>query len=91
MNIYLGEHFEEYIRRQIASGRYTSAAEVMRDALREHENKTKLERLRKHIAEAQEEYDRGEGRPMNDEFWSELELEIEAETGAERLKSGASE
>jgi len=82
MNIYLGEHYEEFIRNQVASGRYTSAAEVMRDALRELENKIKLERLRRHVAEAQAEYDRGEGRPVDDEFWSELEREITTESGA---------
>lgn len=77
MNIYLGDHYEEYIRKQIATGRFTSAAEVMRDALREHENKTKLEKLRAHLAEAQAEYDRGEGKPMTADFWDELDREIE--------------
>jgi antitoxin ParD1/3/4 len=81
MNVYLGERYEEFVRNQVASGRYTSASEVMRDALRDLEDKIRLESLRQHIAEAQAEYDRGDGRPMNDEFWSELEREIATELG----------
>ncbi len=30
----LGEHFEEFIRQQIKAGRYQTASEVIRDALR---------------------------------------------------------
>ena len=34
MNIYLGEHFETFIREQIATGRFANASEVVRDAMR---------------------------------------------------------
>ena len=30
----LGEHFEQFVRRQVDGGRYASASEVLRDALR---------------------------------------------------------
>ena len=30
----IGDHFEEFIKRQIEGGRYASASEVVRDALR---------------------------------------------------------
>lgn len=30
----LGEHFEQFVRRQVEGGRYASASEVLRDALR---------------------------------------------------------
>ena len=33
-SISLGDHFEEFVAGQVVSGRYTSASEVMRDALR---------------------------------------------------------
>ncbi|PWR18612.1 type II toxin-antitoxin system ParD family antitoxin [Zavarzinia aquatilis] len=30
----IGKHFEDFIREQVATGRYASASEVIRDALR---------------------------------------------------------
>ena len=48
----LGEHWEKFIKNEIASGRYGSASEVVRDGLRAlEERKSKLEALRAHLAE----------------------------------------
>jgi antitoxin ParD1/3/4 len=48
----LGEHWEVFIRNEIASGRYGSASEVVRDALRTlEERKCRLDALRAHLAE----------------------------------------
>jgi len=48
----LGEHWETFIRNEVASGRYASASEVVRDALRTLETRRqKLEALRSHLAE----------------------------------------
>lgn len=48
----LGEHWEVFIRNEVSSGRYGSASEVVRDALRTLEtNKTRLDALRAHLAE----------------------------------------
>jgi antitoxin ParD1/3/4 len=48
----LGEHWEVFIKNQISSGRYGSASEVVRDALRSmEERKSKLEALRSHLAQ----------------------------------------
>lgn len=79
MNVYLGEHYEEYIRKQVATGRYTSAAEVMRDALREHESKNELQEIRKQLAEAQAEYDRGEFIEWSPEVMKEIDAELDEE------------
>ena len=57
----LGPHWEDFIRREIATGRYASASEVVRAALREYEDKgKKLDALRTHLAEGIEQADRGE-------------------------------
>lgn len=48
----LGEHWEVFIKNEISSGRYGSASEVVRDALRVmEERKSKLEALRAHLSE----------------------------------------
>ena len=47
-SITLGEHFDRFIAQQIAEGRYASASEVMRAALRLLEdNEQKIATLRK--------------------------------------------
>lgn len=52
----LSEHWDTFIKREIDSGRYSSASEVVRAALRELEDKGKrLEALRRHLAEGAEQ------------------------------------
>ncbi|MDN5935437.1 MAG: type II toxin-antitoxin system ParD family antitoxin [Nitrosospira sp.] len=41
----IGEHFEHFIRQQIESGRYASASEVVREALRTLEGRERLREL----------------------------------------------
>lgn len=57
----LGEHWEVFIKNEISSGRYGSASEVVRDALRAmEERKSKLEALRTHLAQGAEQARAGE-------------------------------
>lgn len=57
----LGEHWEVFIKNEVASGRYGSASEVVRDALRHmEEHNNKLEALRAHLAQGEEQATRGE-------------------------------
>ena len=57
----LGEHWEVFIRNEVASGRYGSASEVVRDALRAmEERKSKLEVLRTHLAQWAQQASAGE-------------------------------
>ena len=57
----LGEHWEAFIRKEVASGRYASASEVMRDGLRAlEERNARLEVLRAHLAEGLAQAERGE-------------------------------
>lgn len=57
----LGEHWEAFIKSEISSGRYGSASEVVRDALRAMEDrKSKLEALRSHLLEGATQAKNGE-------------------------------
>ena len=61
----LGEHWEVFIKNEITSGRYGSASEVVRDALRAlEERKTRLAALRAHL-------DEGAAQAARREFVSE--------------------
>lgn len=65
MNVSLTPELEAYIQEKVRSGRYSSASEVMREALRllqDHDQlqAIKLESLRKEIAIGIEQADRGE-------------------------------
>jgi antitoxin ParD1/3/4 len=52
ISLSLGEHWEVFIRNEIANGRYCSASEVVRDGLRAmEERKAKIDTLRAHLAE----------------------------------------
>jgi antitoxin ParD1/3/4 len=67
MNISLTPHLEELIREKIASGSYTSASEVVREALRllEQEDQLralKLQSLRQHIRDG---LDSGPSKPFD--------------------------
>ncbi|MFN3943403.1 MAG: type II toxin-antitoxin system ParD family antitoxin [Allosphingosinicella sp.] len=66
----LGPHFEELIRRQVRSGRYASASEVVREGLRlieerEAEREARLEALKTEIARGRES---GPGIPAGEVF-----------------------
>lgn len=54
-SVVLGDHFENYIREQVKSGRFHSVSEVIRDALRlAEERDQKIQYLRNAIAEGEE-------------------------------------
>ena len=57
----LGEHWEVFIKNEISTGRYGSASEVVRDALRSmEERKSKLEALRTHLAQGAQQANSGD-------------------------------
>jgi len=66
----IGTHFERFIKEQIERGRYCSASEVIRDALRlleEHEElrETQIKSLRQQLQEGRES---GPGIPADRVF-----------------------
>ena len=57
----LGPHWEKFVKREIASGRYASASEVVRAALRELEERSKrLRALQDYLAEGAKQARNGE-------------------------------
>ena len=63
-------HFERFIKQQIESGRYSSASEVIRDALRlleerEELRENRIEALRQQVQDGKE---RGPGVPADKVF-----------------------
>ncbi len=72
-SITLGEHFDGFIASQIQSGRYSSASEVIRSALRLLETQeTKLNTLRQLLVEGEES---GTAEYDFDSFINELDNE----------------
>ncbi|MEO1477301.1 MAG: type II toxin-antitoxin system ParD family antitoxin [Bacteroidota bacterium] len=66
MNVSLTPQLEALVRERVASGLYTSASEVLREALRllaerDNERSTHLARLRADVQHGLDELDRGEG------------------------------
>ncbi len=65
----LGGHWEDFIRQEIRSGRYSTASEVVRAALRELEDRGKrLEALRRHLSE-------GAGQAAAKDFVKDFDIE----------------
>lgn len=70
-SIALGDELVGYARRKVKSGEFTSVSEVIRDALRQAEERdARVERLRELIREGEES---GPAEPFNfDEFLNEM-------------------
>lgn len=79
-SVALGAHFENFVKRQLAEGRYNNASEVVRAGLRlledaDREHALKLKALR---AAVKAGADSGVGREM-DEAFDRLRARYEAE------------
>lgn len=83
-SVSLGDHFESFVDEQVASGRYGTVSEVVRDALRMLEDdERKLAWLREQIAVADEPIRNGHVHEVNETFWDELNRDVD-----ERPKRG---
>jgi len=70
MNVSLTPELEQLVQQKVRSGRYLSASEVVREALRLLEERDqlrelKLQELRKFVAVGIEQADRGEVAPLD--------------------------
>jgi antitoxin ParD1/3/4 len=75
-SITLGEHFDRYIAQQLASGRYRTASELIRESLRLHEARE----IR--IAALRAAVDEGLASGIDDDFsFDGLKRELDAEPG----------
>ena len=85
-NINLTEHFDHFVQRQVSSGRYSNASEIVREALRlleeqEQERQVKLKALRQAAKHGFNEIDQGKGIVLKGkkavkQFISEIEAEV---------------
>ena len=88
MNVSLTPQLEQMIRDKVDSGLYSSASEVVREALRllgENEQRLKIRAMRDAaIAEGYASLDRGEGIELTEELWDQIMAEGDelAEIGA---------
>src|SRR5229473_5667391 len=87
-NINLTEHFDHFVQRQVSSGRYSNASEIVREALRlleeqEQERQAKLKALRQAAKQGFDEIDQGKGIVLKgkkalDRFFKDIEVEVMA-------------
>lgn len=77
MNIYLGEHYEEFLKKKVAEGRFTSVSEVIRDALRIYERRDYDEYVHRLVAEAIDDVNNGRVYEVTPEFWEQLERDAD--------------
>ncbi len=90
-NINLTEHFDQFVERQVSTGRYGNASEIVREALRlleemEQEREAKLDALRHAAKQGFDEIDQGAGIVLKDRkslgrFFKDLEAEVVAKAG----------
>ncbi len=70
----IGEHFENFVKQQVASGLFNNESEVIRDALRQAELRNlKLKALREHVEKAV----KGGGSYTDDEIAAILANDVE--------------
>lgn len=74
-SVSLGDHFEAYARRKVESGEYNSTSEVIREALRLHEERSEFK------SKLLEAIDKGLASPVDEAF--DIDRWFEDEFGAE--------
>jgi antitoxin ParD1/3/4 len=71
-SVSLGDHFENFVDDRVKTGRYSSASDAVRAALRLLEQEeTKLDLLRETLAKGESQLDQGQGID-GEEFMNEM-------------------
>ena len=88
MNVNLTEELEALVHRKVQSGRYNSASEVVREALRLLEERDELmeirrEEVRRRIRKGIDSLDRGEGVD-GEQFLARLTTAVKSAKGSRR-------
>lgn len=92
LSVSLGRHFEDYLDRKVASGRYGSASEVLREALRLLEEQDVL--LEHKLRRLDEELSKGQtgvtvdARESQDRAWKRMEARAAKEGKTITRKQG---
>src|SRR5713226_5222138 len=90
-NINLTEHLDQFVERQVASGRYSNASEIVRESLRlleeqVQERKAKLKALRQAAKQGFDGIDQGKGVVLKGkkaipQFIADIETEVRTKAG----------
>lgn len=76
MNISLTQELEEFVKTQVQSGHYTSASEVIREALREKVRSHTERQLERRLQESRDSYAAGSFVVADDAYFAEKEERI---------------
>jgi antitoxin ParD1/3/4 len=80
LNVSLTPHLEAFVEQSVRSGRFRSASELIRSALRllEHEEQKREATLAWLRGEVRKGLDSGPPTPLADTFWDDLRSRLEA-------------
>lgn len=81
MNISLPKEFEDYIAAQVESGEFSSAAEVVLDALRDHQRVRIEQEIESRLANARTQVTTGEVTEATSEFFEAARERIRRRAG----------
>ena len=77
MNVSLTPQLEALVRKKVESGMYGNASEVVREAIRQMDERDRHRRLRLAIAEGDADYDRGDVVRFDAKLVEELKRDAE--------------
>lgn len=85
MNVSLTPELEKMVAERVASGRYASASEVIREALRLLDERDRLNHLRQDVRMGLDQLDQGRHRPFDDQVVKRIKKQ-----GRKRAAAGQS-